>query len=171
MRDLLAFRSDHAIQGWYMTTRGGSVVLNTDVSLLKLDLSPVWPQITQNYQGGPSTGTRLGGGRGSGIGIGIVILVVDTPKVAGATIGTISDYLAMLTLSLVQSPDQCDALPSILDLMASGCSTREKPVAVTAGDLAFLKALYYRDTGLGGSLSRDAIHENMLRQFSQQTAE
>jgi hypothetical protein len=39
------------------------------------------------------------------------------------------------------------------------------PVAITAGDLAFLKALYYRNTGLGPSLSRAAIQDNMMEQF------
>ena len=165
MRDLIAFRGDHAIQGWYMTTRGGAIVLNTDVALVGLNLLPVWPQISQKYLGHSTLGTRLGGGGGSGIGIGIVILVVDTTKVVGYTIGTIADYLAMLTLSVVQSPDHCDPLPSILDLMSSSCGTREMPTAITAGDLAFLKALYYRNTGLGPSLSRYEIRDNMMRQF------
>jgi hypothetical protein len=98
-------------------------------------------------------------------GIGVVILVVDTRKVAGYAIGTIADYVAVLTLSVVQSPDHCDPLPSILDVMSSSCGTREKPTAVTAGDLAFLKALYYRNTGLHSSLSRDEIKYNMLRQL------
>jgi hypothetical protein len=39
------------------------------------------------------------------------------------------------------------------------------PAAMTAGDLAFLKALYYKNTGLGPSLSRSEIESNMLRQF------
>jgi hypothetical protein len=165
MKDLIAYRGDHAIQGWYMTTRGGARVLNTDVAFVGLDLLPVWPQITQNYVGSSNLGSRLGGGSGSGIGIGIVILIVDTTKVVGYTVGTIADYLAMLTLSVVQSPDHCDPLPSILDLLSSSCSTREPPTAMTAGDLAFLKALYYRNTGLGPSLSRYEIRDNMVRQF------
>src|SRR5271168_37879 len=76
MKNLIAFRSDHAIQGWYMTTSGGGIVLTTDVSLVGLDVLPVWPQITQNYYGNGSFGTRLGSGSGSGSGIGIVILIV-----------------------------------------------------------------------------------------------
>jgi hypothetical protein len=165
MRDLLAYRSDHAIQGWYITTRGGARVLNTDVAFVGLDVLPVWPQIAQKYLGSNALGTRLGGSSGSGIGIGTVILIVDTTKVVGYTIGTIADYLAMLTLSVVQSPDNCDPLPSILDLMSSSCGTREMPTAITAGDLAFLKALYYRNTGLSPSLSRASIQDNMRQQF------
>jgi len=165
MRDLLAYRGDHAIQGWYIATLSGSRVLNTDVALVGLDVWPVWPQIDQKYLGSPAVGTRLGGSSGSGVGIGVVILVVDTTKVVGYNIGTIADYLAMLTLTVVQSPDHCDPLPSILDLMSSSCSGREKPAAMTAGDLAFLRALYYRNTGLGPSLSRAAIRDNMAGQF------
>jgi hypothetical protein len=165
MGDLIAFKSDQAIQGWYLTTNGGARVLNTDVSLVGLNVLPVWPQITQKYIGSNNLGSRLGGGSGSGSGIGIVILIVDTTKVVGYAIGAIADYLAMLTLSVVQSPDHCDPLPSVLDLMASSCGTREVPTAITAGDLAFLKALYYKNTGLGPSLSRASIEDNMRRQF------
>ncbi len=165
MRDLIAFKGDHAIQGWYLTTRGGSIVRTTDVGLVGLDVQPLWPQITQKYSGNDSTGSRLGGGSGSGIGIGVVILVVDASRVTGFSMGAIADYLGVLTLSLAQSPDHCDALPSILDLLSSSCGGRDRPGAVTAGDLAFLKALYYRDTGLGPSLSRDQIKDNMMRQF------
>ena len=169
-KDLIAFTSGHAIQGWYMTTSSDSGVLNTDVALVGLNVLPVWPQITQNYAGVGSVGTRVSGGSGSDSGIGIVILVVDTAKVVGYTIGSIADYAAMLTLSVVQSPDNCDPLPSILDLMSSSCGTRERPTAITAGDLAFLKALYYKNTGLGQSLSRADIHENMMRQFRDKSA-
>jgi hypothetical protein len=164
-KDLIAFKSDHAIQGWYMTTGGGSAVLNTDVGMVGFSIQPVWPEIAQKYIGSTATGTRVSGGSGTGSGIGIVILVVDTTKVVGYTIGTIADYLAMLTLSVAQSPDHCDPLPSILDIMSSSCGTREMPTGITAGDLAFLKALYYKNTGMGPSLSRTAIEANMMDQF------
>jgi hypothetical protein len=165
-RHLIAFKSDHAIQGWYLTTNSGSQVLTTDVAMVNLNVWPLWPQITQSYVGSPSIYSRAsGGGSGSGIGIGIVILVVDTTKVAGYTIGTLADYLAMLSLSVAQSPDHCDPLPSILDLMSSSCGRRELPTAITAGDLAFLKALYYKNTGLGASLSRFQVQDNMMQQF------
>jgi hypothetical protein len=64
--------------------------------------------------------------------------------------------------------DHCDPLPSILDLMSSNCGKRERPRAMTAGDLAFLKALYYKNTGLSRSLTRSQIQDNMLRQFKRQ---
>ena len=164
-RDLIAFKSDHAIQGWYLVTGGDSAVLSTDVALVGFSVQPIWPQVEQNYAGSNATGTRVGGASGTGSGIGVVILVVDTTRVVGYSIGTIADYLAMLTMSVAQSPDHCDPLPSILDLMSISCGAREKPIAITASDLAFLKALYYKNTGLGPSPSRSAIEDNMMRQF------
>lgn len=157
---LLLHSSSHAVQGWYLTARGGSKILNTDARLIgRLELLPIWPLVIQS---------GLNGGGCCDSGVVSVIIVVDTTKVAGYTIGSIADYIAMLTLSVVQSPDHCDPLPSILDLMASSCGAREKPAGVTAGDLAFLKALYFRNTGLGPTLSRDDIKMNMMRQFNRQ---
>jgi hypothetical protein len=164
-KHLIEYEGDRAIQGWYLVTRGGAEVLNTDMTLVGISVWPIWPQITQNYVGYDAIGSRVGGTSGSAIGIGSVIFVIDTSKVIGYAIGTIADYVSMLTLSVAQSPDHCDALPSILDLMSPSCGTRAKPTAVTAGDLAYLKALYYLNTGLDPSLSRSAIQDNMMRQF------
>jgi hypothetical protein len=158
-RDLIRFTSGHAIQGWYLMGGG----LNNDLELAHLDVWPIWPQITQHYAAIGPTGTHFGGGRTSGIGA--VILVVDTTKVVGYRIGAIADYLAVLSLSVAQSPDHCDLLPSILDLTSSSCGAREMPSGITAGDLAFLKALYYKSTGLYGTLTRSQIQNNMVRQF------
>jgi hypothetical protein len=154
-RDLIKFRGDHAIQGWYLMGGG----FNEDLALTRLDVLPIWPQVTQHYSASSTLGSHLGGGRGGSIGV--VILVVDTTKVVGDSIGAIADYLAMLSLSVAQSPDHCDPLPSILDLVSSSCGNRERPTAMTAGDLAFLKALYYKDA----SLTRSQIQDNMVRQF------
>jgi hypothetical protein len=158
IRDLIKFTSGHAIQGWYLMGGG----LNENLALTHLDVLPIWPQIiTQNYFESDATGSHFGGGGGRGIGV--VILIVDTTKSEGYDIGTIADYLAMLTLSVAQLPDHCDPLPSILDLMSSSCRAREMPTAMTAGDLAFLKALYYRNAGPGPSIP--TIQGNMMRQF------
>jgi hypothetical protein len=153
IKRLIAYTSDHAIQGWYFTTVGGARALTTDIALLPVNLLPIWPQIDPRNFGGDTDG------------IGAVVLIVDTRKIEGIPIGAIADYLAVLALSVIQSPDHCDPLPSILDLMSSNCGAREKPTAITAGDLAFLKALYYKNTGLGASMSRAAINENMTRQL------
>jgi hypothetical protein len=145
----------HAIQGWYVTTGAGASALNRDPTFVgRLALQSLWPRVIPR-------GVYANGG-GS---ILSVILVIDTQRVAGATIGSIADYLAMVALTVAQSPDHCDPLPSILDLMSPACGARDKPLGLTAGDVAFLKALYYENTGIGKTLSRDEIQFNMMRQF------
>jgi hypothetical protein len=164
MKRELDVSGQHPIQGWYVTAGGGASVLNSDPQWLGgVALEGLWPAVIPTSASGDRVGTRLvhGGGRS----IGFVFLVIDTSKVAGYTIGSIADYLAVVALTVVQSPNHCDPLPSILDLMAASCSGREKPTAITAGDIAFLKALYYHNTGLGPTLSREDIETNMLQQF------
>ncbi len=154
---LLQQSSSQAIQAWYVTAAGGQRILNRDAAMLgRLDLLPLWPLTIQTSIHG--NGCCYGG-------IAAVIVVVNTTLVSGYSIGSVADYIAMISLTLVQSPNHCDPLPSILDLMSATCGAREKPTGITAGDLAFLKALYYHNTGVGPTLSRDAIQNNMLQQF------
>jgi hypothetical protein len=154
-RKELEISDAHAIQGWYVTAGGGASALNRDPKFVGgLALQSLWPRVI------PKSVYANGGGS-----ILSVILVIDTSKVAGATIGSIADYVAMAVLTVAQSPDHCDPLPSILDLMSSTCGSRDKPLGLTAGDVAFLKALYYENTGIGKTLSRDEIQFNMMRQF------
>jgi hypothetical protein len=160
MKRLIEFNGDHAIQGWYLTTPRGAQALNSDLGLMPLNLEPVWPHITQDS-------LKNSGDMNT---IGSVVMIVDTSKVVGDTIGTIADYVGVMSLSVVQSPDHCDPLPSILDATATSCTVRERSTAVTAGDLAFLKALYYLNSGLGPSPSRDDIQNYMVRQLSGTTA-
>lgn len=75
------------------------------------------------------------------------LIIVDTSKLAGHEIGPVSDYVTMLALSQPASLDACNAFPSILDLMSDDCGAREKPQALTEGDIAYLKGLYTADLG------------------------
>ena len=133
------FSSGHAIQGWYLTSPGGGGV----------ELQPMWPRVAL---GDCCSGGIVG-----------AIFVIDMTKAAGYTIGSIADYVSMLTLSPAENPDHCAPLPSILDLMAPSCGARDKPAEVTAGDVAFLKALYYHD--MGRMLTRSEMQLNMMEQF------
>ena len=76
-----------------------------------------------------------------------VLIVADTKKLTGHEIGPVSDYIAMLALSQPRSLDDCNELPSILDLMLPDCRGSTKPQALTPSDIAYLKALYAADLG------------------------
>jgi len=83
-----------------------------------------------------------------------VLVVADADKVAGYQIGSIADYVALLALSRPGSPDQCETLPSITDLMSPTCGDDPTRQALTDADAAYLKALYAAD------LSRVVQFEN-----------
>src|SRR5206468_2682102 len=75
------------------------------------------------------SGSRLGDGLRSQLNTAIIL--VDTQKIAGQQIGPLADYIAMLALSQGQSYDTCQDVPTINNLMASGCTAELKPAALT----------------------------------------
>jgi hypothetical protein len=153
------------IQGWYVTsTRGCTGGEAMDETAPLPELSGGMGGIPMGHVPAGCLGSRLVTGQSSAI-INAFI-VVDTKKVTGMSIGSISDYLAMLILSQSQSPDNCGALPSIIDLMASSCDARQKPTKITAGDLAFLRGLYSTDLEQPLSLETSDVQNKMMREFA-----
>jgi hypothetical protein len=85
-----------------------------------------------------TTGSRISDGLSSEF---FHILIVAEPaKLYEHDVGTIADYVALLALSQQGSPDRCEALPSITNLLAPGCATAAR--TITDGDLAYLRGLY-----------------------------
>ena len=75
-----------------------------------------------------------------------VILVVDTKATEGKDLGVLTDYLAMLAISQPKSLDGCNALPSVIDVLAkSACPGRGPPNGLTPADAAYLTGLYASD--------------------------
>ncbi len=91
-----------------------------------------------------------------------VLIVVDAPAMVGRPIGPIADYIAMLALSQPRSLDVCDALSSILDLMAGSCSDRPAPATWTDSDIAYLAGLYRVDLTTMMVLEKDNIAGQMI---------
>jgi len=149
------------VQGWYVTSTRG------DAGDEAIDEAQQLPSVPNLGLTGPVPAGRLGSRLVTGQSSAIInaLIVVDVQKIGGHTIGSISDYLAVLVLSQSQSPDSCGALPSIIDLMSSNCGDREKPTQVTAGDIAFLRGLYSADLEQPASLEVTDIQNNMMRQF------
>jgi hypothetical protein len=151
------------IQGWYVTSsRGawGNQSIDEADPVLAYDKNPM--NMGQHPAGEP--GSRLSSYVSSGI-VNATI-VVDINKVIGHAIGPIADYVAVLSLTQALDNQQCGTLPSIMDLMVPNCGDRGQPTGITAGDLAFLKALYRINLESILSLERSAILDNMTRQFT-----
>ena len=84
------------------------------------------------------TGGRLGDGVSSDFHH--VVVVAEPAKLLDHEIGTLADYIALLALAQTVQPEQCQELPTILNLFASGCTA--PPKALTNVDLAYLRAVY-----------------------------
>jgi hypothetical protein len=85
-----------------------------------------------------TTGSRLGDGLTSSFTN--VIIIAEPAKLLDVEIGSLADFIVMLALSQPGPPDQCEALPSITNLLVKNCANQV--ATITDGDLAYLRGLY-----------------------------
>jgi len=114
-------------------------------------------------EGAHVSGSRLGDGLKSELSTAIIL--VDTQKIAGQEIGPLADYIAMLALSQGQSYDTCQDVPTINNLMASGCAGDLKPAALTDIDATYLRGLYKMDAGQSYRGERSSIVFEMKKEL------
>jgi hypothetical protein len=176
--------SRHAIQSWYVTGTKvdgwNSIATGSLASMLTglqmgVDAStPGGAIASDGARVDPAYGTGFTGfGRsGSYFSKGFasellqVFVVVDTGKVAGNSLSSISDYIAMLALTRMNALDGCNTLSSIIDLLSSGCSDRQKPQTLTDADTAYLKALYSSNLEMNLNLEQGDIRDRMVKAIS-----
>lgn len=139
--DALA-RFDHPMQSWYATAtidargsvhgdgkrRGPLQCLDLPECKFMLDADSF-----------ASTGTRLGDGLRTGLMN--VVVVADRDRLVDHEIGALADYIAFLVLAQPSTLDDCQALPSILNMLARDCPAG--PQELSAVDIAYLKGLYH----------------------------
>ncbi|THD58878.1 hypothetical protein [Phenylobacterium sp.] len=89
------------------------------------------------------------------------LIVADSKKVADAKIGAVADYIAVLALAKWQGVEQCNTMPTILNLMADGCETDQVPDTATPADIGLLKGLYAVADRVSGSQQRMAIADRI----------
>ncbi len=87
------------------------------------------------------TGNHVNSGVRSGFNH--VLIVVDSGKLVGGKFNPLADYIAMLALTQLNSPDACQELPSIVNMLATECDQAMNGMTVT--DLAYLRGLYKMD--------------------------
>ncbi|MGZ5921281.1 MAG: hypothetical protein ACXWLT_05905 [Rhizomicrobium sp.] len=105
----------------------------------------------QKLEGLPPFYASLGTRTNDGIHTGFrhVLIVVDSTKLAGQEIVPLSDYIAMLALTQINSLAACQELPSIVNRLVQDCG--HPADSLTLYDLAYLQGLYQMTTGRGGS--------------------
>jgi hypothetical protein len=105
------------------------------------------------------TGNHINDGARSGLHQ--VIIVTDSNRLVGQQLLPLSDYIAMLALTQLNSLDTCQQLPSIVNLMATGCD--KKIDGMTAIDLAYLQGLYKMDADKSLQFQQSEIGDQMQK--------
>jgi beta-lactamase regulating signal transducer with metallopeptidase domain len=143
---------------------------------------PVWPFPLDRPQGADRPIKAFygmvydfaGGAGGRGLGahpnarqkLNLAIVVVDPARTANMSPDAVADYVAMLALSQPRALDKCNVLPSITDLLVSGCSGRAAQGGLTAADTAYLTALYTGSSGIRATRSPEELVNGMARRLA-----
>jgi beta-lactamase regulating signal transducer with metallopeptidase domain len=168
------------VQAWY-ATNGGAIAENTatdanglKVRVLYQGLPPAGapPGYPSGAAFNPSPGTGVGNGWTPSAPVGgayiprsrqpselhrqfsNALVIVDTRRTEGKSLGLVSDYVAVLALAQPTGLGGCNVLPSVTDLFAN-CSGRAAPEGLTPADAAFLTSLYAAKTGKKGDEHAD----------------
>jgi hypothetical protein len=88
-----------------------------------------------------------------------VVVIADPTKLSDYEMGPLADYIALLALSQITSLDNCQTLPSIVNLLAANCAA--KADALTGNDLAWLKGLYKMSPAANLGVQQDEVSYQM----------
>jgi hypothetical protein len=144
------------IQAWYVTRTRDT----TGNSWIEVD-NPVPLGATITGPGEKPIG-RAGSRLGNDMSAEVVhsLIIADANKVAGEKIEAVADYIAVVALAKWQGLEKCNAIPTILNLMADGCT--DPPETVTAADVGLLTGLYAVGSRELGSQQRASIAGHMM---------
>ncbi len=161
----------HAIQSWYLT--GTKAEPGWEESPARFGIETAEDEVSPPLPDGAHVDPAYGRGFAAGLAgshfskalsseLVHVLVVVDARKVAGDSLRSISDYVAMLALTRMGSLDGCNELSSIIDLLSSACDERDKPQALTDADTAYLKALYSSDLEMNLNIELGDMRDRMV---------
>ena len=141
---------NRTIGSWYVTR-----------TLDQFDISRLEQHAPTAYLAPPTgrAGSRLGSDMRSDLMH--TLIVADSKKVSDAKIGAVADYIAVLALAKWQGVEQCNAMPTILNLMADGCEADRVPETATPADVGLLKGLYAVADRVSGSQQRMVIADRI----------
>ncbi|MFI4965556.1 MAG: hypothetical protein ACHP9T_09335, partial [Caulobacterales bacterium] len=112
------------IQAWYVTRTRDT----TGNSWIEVDNPCPWVNDATNPCNERPRG-RAGSRLGNDMSAEVVhsLIIADANKVAGEKLDAVADYIAVLALAKWQGLERCNAIPTILNLMADGCDAETAP--------------------------------------------
>ena len=155
----------HPIQAWYMTATKD---LDGNVEVDAFNSVPVPIQVpcvlcTQGYMELYIPGAKkITGGRikdGLRTVFHHAIIAADTGKLGDFEMGALADYIAMLSLTQLQSLDVCQPLPSIINRLGPHCENMSSQISES--DLGYLRGIYSMSADGNLQMQRDGIAYRM----------
>jgi hypothetical protein len=144
------------IQAWYVTRVRDAVDGKSHLELHTPAPSSIVEAMDNPDRPHGEAGSRLSNGMSAELVH--TLILADAAKVSDTKVGTVADYIAVLTLARWRNTDRChSAVDSVLSSLAHGCEKDGGPEAVTPADLALLKALYTVDSRESGTMQRASI--------------
>jgi hypothetical protein len=157
----------HAMNGWNPPVQGlDTPAVGGDNQIQAANGEPGSPDMMIDQPDGQ--GGVPGGLAGSHLSVGLrsefqhVLIIVNSNRVQGMSLAAIADYISMISLTRIASLDTCNELPSIIDLLSSGCGPRPTADSITAADTAFLQALYGSDLEKKLNIEQGEMRDRML---------
>jgi hypothetical protein len=111
--------------------------------LSPLDSLQVHVAARYSVSASPRTGARANLSRlrtGQTAELAATVIVLDANKIAGKSVGALSDYFALMALAMHRFTNVCQPVPSIANLMVEGCANTTSALSDT--DIALLTGLY-----------------------------
>ncbi len=96
-----------------------------------------------------------------------VFIIADSRQTGNLELGPVADYVAMLALSRLKDDQSCQPVSSIVNLMAPSCA--DKPLAITASDIGFLRGVYKMDPGATLLVQENDIAAEMAKAIPAKT--
>jgi hypothetical protein len=156
----------HPIQAWYMTAtkdfHGQTVIDSSKPEGPGLEIGRGF--FFPNAHAAVVSGSRLGDGLHATFYR--VTIVVDPDRLVEYELGSLADYIAMLSLTQLSAQGTCQQLPSIVNLLAAGCAN--KADMLTDNDLAYLRGLYKMSPNLTLRSQQDEIAYQMQKNLGGQ---
>jgi hypothetical protein len=156
----------HPIQGWYLTATkdlDGNVDVDSSAQVpvpIRLPCPFCLPPYIDIY---PAHGAKnVTGGRlkdGLRTVFYHVIVTADPRQLADYEVGALADYIAMLSLTQLQSLDICQQLPSIINLLGPHCDGA--PGRISESDLGYLRGIYSMSADGNLRMQQDGIAYRM----------
>lgn len=131
----------YPVQAWYATLRtdyGGFKTID-----IPFEITEAWRDCNPGLAGCPQSranDTKLH--TGHTVEIAAATVLVDTRAVTGMPLGSVADYLALLTLAQAPVTGRCQPAPSIANLFLKDCEADFHVDGLSDADLAMLTALY-----------------------------